>query len=333
MRRAEVAYGLRMARSISWLVASVVVTGCSHSYRTFYRDLRPVGSDVTAEYESVSAALPSCLDAPRTAALRRYDVLFVPGFMSDPATALGIYFEDHSAWLREIEVEQQVVAIESEAAPGQNAARIRSAIDGVDKPVLVVSHSKGGIDTLTALLGHAGLRARVAGWITIQTPFRGSPVADRYLTYSAYHGFYRGLLQLLGGSLASLESLGFKRRAAEYDAHAQQIDALLADLPTLAFASWQDDTWPWQGDTLFEPERDLMLKEMGVKNDGLVPVVSGALPGMELVAISGVDHLSSVVRNPLMEFDRRRSFQTLLLMLLGRLQPELACLPRHADAQ
>jgi len=60
-----------------------------------------------------------------------------------------------------------------------NAAAILEFLRSTDKQIIIVSHSKGGLDTLDALLGAPELwGVTVVGWVALQAPFYGSPVAD-----------------------------------------------------------------------------------------------------------------------------------------------------------
>ncbi len=61
-----------------------------------------------------------------------------------------------------------------------NGAAIAAYLRGLDnKRVTILSHSKGGLDTLQALLENRDLwGTTVTGWVALQAPFHGSPVAD-----------------------------------------------------------------------------------------------------------------------------------------------------------
>lgn len=71
--------------------------------------------------------------------------------------------------------------------------------------VVIVSHSKGGLDTLEALL-HPNARELLAdtvvGWVALQAPFYGSPVAD-----PAPSAINAVLLSAVGGNGESLDDL------------------------------------------------------------------------------------------------------------------------------
>jgi hypothetical protein len=62
----------------------------------------------------------------------------------------------------------------------KNGAAILDMLGKIgDRRVLIVSHSKGGLDTLEALIrADNPLRAKVHGWLSFQAPFSGTPFVD-----------------------------------------------------------------------------------------------------------------------------------------------------------
>jgi pimeloyl-ACP methyl ester carboxylesterase len=111
-----------------------------------------------------------------------------------------------------------------------NAAAIRALIRRTDKKVIFVTHSKGGLDTLHALLGAPELWARVSGWVALQSPFYGSPLADS--TSSPMDGV---LLKALGGGDAqALEDLKIETRTRYMQAHKSEIRKLTTRVPVIA---------------------------------------------------------------------------------------------------
>ena len=62
-----------------------------------------------------------------------------------------------------------------------NAALIIEGIRRSKERVVLISHSKGGTDTLEALTSQPELISKVAGWISLQTPFAGAEVAEKLI--------------------------------------------------------------------------------------------------------------------------------------------------------
>ncbi len=86
------------------------------------------------------------------------------------------------------------------------------------KQITIVSHSKGGLDTLEALLRPAAsdlLGDTVIGWVALQAPFYGSPVAD-----PAPSSINAVLLGVFNGNGESLDDLKTSARATYMAARA-----------------------------------------------------------------------------------------------------------------
>lgn len=284
--------------------------------------LPPAATDITAEYSRLFSSADQ-LSARDIGELRGLRVLFVSGFMTEPLLPGGEkgrisvprYFEEHLALLRSLGVDCAVASIESEASVADNAARLASQINASPKRVLLISHSKGGIDVLEALLAYPETRPRVRAVIALMSPFFGTPIADKVLagplSYSAAQ-----LLRMMGGDKQSLTDLTVARRAAYHARNSAAIEALTREVPFLCIAASKRDA-AWSYDTLLEPFRDYMLG-LALANDGLVPAASAVLPGGRYVLLDGMDHLASVIKVKAPVFDRPRFLGTVLKLSLTR---------------
>ena len=129
-------------------------------------------------------------------------------------------------------------AFDTSASVEHNAAALLTFLQRTKKEVIIVSHSKGSLDTLDALLGAPGLvGTRVIGWVAIQAPFHGSPVADS--TSTPVNGF---LLEALGGNGQSVEDLKTKVRRPYMEANKARIEALTARIPVISAYSTYEAT-------------------------------------------------------------------------------------------
>lgn len=248
--------------------------------------------------------------AAHVALLRRHKVLLVPGYFADLDPK---YFADHLHWLASLGVEAEKVAVRSRQSIAINAPIVAAAIRGSTKPVLLVTHSKGSVDALEALLAEPALRSKARGWISLQGAFGGSPIADWLLNGSLLDPATGiTILQFFGGSKESLEGLTVTASRERYSERTSAIEALLRAVPAVAFASSLDGPQS-RATGLLEISR-LLMSSRGVRSDGLVPPGSALLPGMDYVEVTGVDHIAPVM--PALEpFDRVRMTRALLLVM------------------
>lgn len=286
------------------------------------------GADLSAEYRNAWSAPDAAFTAANVERLKGCKVVFVPGFMANVYIVLGEtrvaeryrqlgYFDDQMYWLKSRGIEAERLDVQSEETPEHNAEIVAAAIAASAKPVILVTHSKGSLDSIEALVRHPELRGKVRGWLSIQGALLGSPVADfiadsRILTYK-----FRLLLRALGGNFGSLECLTTRASRERYERNKDGIAAILREIPFVAFASWKDSD-PKKTNTLMEFSRN-RIEKLGLKNDGLMPAQNSLLPGADYILAAGIDHTDTYM--PSYEtFDRVRFMKSLLAVLAPRLR-------------
>ncbi|MCX5792108.1 MAG: hypothetical protein NTY45_07820 [Elusimicrobia bacterium] len=285
------------------------------------------GRDLTEDYTRLLRAPDQGLGEVEKAELRKYKVLLVRGFLTGAYVEpfelfgrkinVGRYFKDQMAALDELGVEYALADIDSVMLPGHNAAKLAGEIRNCEKPVIIISHSDGGMYALQALVENPGLAARVRGFIPLQAPFNGTPVAVFVSGNRLLSAAMSKLLGHFGGTMAALESLKPDERGGYQRENSAAIAALVSRLNVLSFASWKAERHN-RFDTLLEFSRDLMLRS-GLDNDGLVPADSAVLAGSDYIKVEGVDHVVTVMSaDSILKFDRRAFTRALLAMTISR---------------
>ncbi len=286
-----------------------------------------VGRDLTPDFKSNWETIDRKLGEKETTGLRKYKVLLVRGFMTggyvEPFDILGRkiwigrYFSDQEKVLKELGIDFSMVDIDSVMPPEHNAAKVAADIRGSEKPVIIISHSDGGMYALQALVENPDLRAKVRGFVALQAPFRGSPIADYIRSSRVLSAAMSKVLGHFGGTIDSLNSLTQGERSGFQGNNQADIEAVISSVSIISLATFKPDE-PNKLDTLLEITRNLMLRR-GMENDGLVPTESAILPGTDFVKLSGLDHIAPVMNEDmLLKFDRARLTKTLLLLLLNK---------------
>lgn len=144
------------------------------------------------------------------------------------------------------------------------AQKIREIYNYYGEKVVVVAHSKGGIDTQSALV-HYGAFPYVSRVITLSTPHHGSQLAD--LAYSSWAGWLAGILGSKNDATYSLQTGYMAYFRSETDQHVN-----VNKNPIYTFGGTK---WGSFGSSLYWG--GLYLRPYG-SNDGAVTVNSSRLP-------------------------------------------------------
>ncbi|MCX5784162.1 MAG: hypothetical protein NTX59_00580 [Elusimicrobia bacterium] len=284
------------------------------------------GTEVTDKYNNFFENADKRFDAAAVKKLKNYKVIFVPGFLSDvdpsqlpiPGMALkpSQPFEEQMNWLKASGVDYERLSMTSESSVKANSSIVSAAIRASSRPVIIIGHSKGGLDTLEALISDRHLLGKVKGFVSLQSPFFGSPVADYVSSNNHLNNLAASLLLTLGGNKDSMVNLTCADRKPYMAANAAAIAEITAAIPVIAVATWKDSV-PGQIDTTLEPTRDFLLLQ-GIRSDGVVPVDSALLPGANLIKLSGLDHNVTVSPSRYINCDRVKFIKALLMTLFNR---------------
>ncbi|THF96481.1 hypothetical protein TEA_017077 [Camellia sinensis var. sinensis] len=135
-----------------------------------------------------------------------------------------LYFVNTKAYFSKMGLACHIAKIHSEASVEKNAREIKDYIEeiywGSGKRVLLLGHSKGGVDAAAALSMHwPDLKEKVAGLALAQSPYGGSPIASDILREGQLGDYVnvRKLMEILickviKGDMQALEDLTYEKR-------------------------------------------------------------------------------------------------------------------------
>lgn len=284
----------------------------------------PLYEDTLAQLEDLSPNTPFAKQMARD--LAPYTVIFVPGLFTDVyhflsrclrATKLPIStgpftsLEDQAEWLKSIGVDVFVAPMNYRGSVEENGREIVKAILQAPKDVLLISHSKGGVDILSGLLRYPayysqlwGRGGKVKGWISLQSPFMGTPYVELTLRNPVKSTGLRLLSHMgPGGTFDSFRDLSENHRGTFFSMYGHLVPELTASVPTIAVGVRMDfeKSSAAAGRKLSERsslsnsgkalQRHLLSQASPVYGtDGVVPTASCFLPGAENLVLEGLDH-------------------------------------------
>lgn len=147
--------------------------------------------------------------------------LLVPGLFSNHGP---LYFVNIKKSFSKMGLTCHIAKIHSEASVEKNAREIKDYIEeiywGSSKRVLLLGHSKGGVDAAAALSMYwTDLKDKVGGLVLAQSPYGGSPIASDILREGQLGDYVniRKLMETLickviKGDMQALEDLTYERR-------------------------------------------------------------------------------------------------------------------------
>lgn len=266
----------------------------------------PAVTDSTPRFNDLYAAAKSGQDTLPPDA-KNYVYLSVDGLYGN---ALPGYMAPNDDKLRSLGLDVRPVKLDTGAGVETNAQAIRDAIlaaSAQGKQVVLVAHSKGGVDSTAALSLYPELKSHVRAVVTLQSPFGGTPIASDIVECPELKSLVDGIAgSVLGASPDSLHDLTYDSRKAFLAAHPYP-----TDIPTVSLASSRRDP----GSLLFAPEEYQYLR-YGLKTDGLVPQLDAEIPGSQVVKLDNLDHADSTIDTPGDPYDAGALTEALVTLAL-----------------
>lgn len=249
-------------------------------------------------FEGSVAGVPVRL-VPEAAPPSDLIVLVVPGLSTNLWNQIGVeYLVENQSALTARGYPNRRLAINTEASVAENAAAIarevRAEVAG-GKRVLLLAHSKGGADTITALSdpANADLLPKVVGLIAIQPVYAGSPVADvvgsNLLIEAAAKAAFECLFPQVNasgtGSVSAVLDLQSASRQALLERHPYPVQAI----PTVTVRGHFQGRWKVTDPRRLKHRHPLckplvglqvfLEKRRHVQSDGMVSLPNQAIPG------------------------------------------------------
>lgn len=212
--------------------------------------------------------------------LKGYKFLLIPGLGHN-----NPYFDEVLASLQTVDPQAEVVDVAPFGSIAENAATVAAAIKRRGDKVILIGHSKGGLDLLQALQSDPSLSKRVEMIALLQTPYWGSPLGDSKLSLAVRDILaYLGVQKMVGSTHELLASISDSSRA--------NLPGLPASLTGKIYsvATSLDAADPRRSDPRF-----LVLPK---ESDGAVPLVHAIVPCTRYGVFKNMGHMDTVRARP-----------------------------------
>jgi len=334
---------MRFTGKSSVIGCFVFLAGFSHSAFAVenYTIAPPFGemqNDVTDTFQNLMHTKNINLDL---ATLQTFKIIFVPGLLADPVDDVYGYFKDEMTALKTLGLKQDSdfmmigpkQGFSGEQSIDTNLEVISSEVRASDRPVLLISHSKGSVDALAALVKYPDLRSKVKAWFSIQAPFWGSPIADAITPMPIDSTLLEGIIKLFHGTMASVSELRRPERRDFMNSNAAEITKVISQVKTISFASSKGFLFRMLA--LSAIDLGYCLPKYNCNGsfiDGLVEVDDALLPGTDYINVTGLDHLDTVLSVG-SDLDRQQFMRTMATMLLQSISSPFIKTSDHNSTQ
>lgn len=215
--------------------------------------------------------------------------VLVPGLFTEHHPG---YMNENEQRLKDLGLSTRRAPIDTDASVAANAKVVRDTVlqaakDG--KQVVLLGHSKGGVDAAAAMSLYPELKDHVRGVIAMQAPYGGTPVAQDIETCEKLAPVANSLItSLFKGDPKSLADLSYDSRERFLSDHPYP-----SEVPTLSLASASSSLL-----SLTAKSAGYMKLRYGIDSDGLVPKADAQIPGARVVLMDGLDHAPPCMSGP-----------------------------------
>jgi len=235
-------------------------------------------------------------------------VVMVPGLLAECVAGLSKVFADATANLEAQGYATGYIQTRGRQGSDANADIIRDAVMALPagETLILVTHSKGTVDTLEALAKYPALADRVAAVISVSGAVYGSPLADNVPGALVFLGHQMPLATCPPGeNVEAVESLRRSVRMAWFATH--RLPARVRFYSLAAFAQPPDVS------ALLTPFWS-SLAQTDPANDGLVVASDAVVPGSTLLGYPNADHLAVAMPFPASPLINRNDYPRAVLL-------------------
>lgn len=305
-----------------------------------FLSLSAFGADLTGEYERLYG---SELSSAELAKLAETEIVLIPGIGSETfvwedtrgSLDLSLLFKnsfgaqlDHYRHLG-IPVRRLWASSYSVQETIDEITATVEELRAKKKKALFITHSLGGLALLDFLTSEQDLR-NIQGILFLQSPFYGSPMATVYFENPYLARTILGpLLRYVNTSEDSVEYLSLEFRRNHMKPREKKLGRIFARIPALTLGTTTLGHRSLMASTANVIAYGCLVHSFGAcrskkifpgpysNSDGMVPLESSRLPGVDHIVVDGVDHGETLQAMPFKSVNRVQLTDAALRVLLN----------------
>ena len=221
-------------------------------------------------------------ESPLPANANDFVYVFVGGLYTEHFPG---YMRDNLARLESRGLTTRRVELDTDAGVRTNADSVRDAILAAaretGKKVVLIGHSKGGVDAAAALALYPELKEHIRVNVAMQSPYGGTPIAQDIQGCPRLRNLTDGFVRnVWGGSPESMRDLTYTNRRAFIEANPYP-----TDIPTVSLATSRTSFGTVMRKTML-----YLQMRYGLGSDGLVVREDAVIPGSAAILLDDMDH-------------------------------------------
>lgn len=244
----------------------------------------PPTTDSTASFKDAHAKAKAGT-SPLPANAGEFTYVLVGGLYTEHFPG---YMRDDVARLESRGLNVRRVDLDTDAGVATNAAAVRDAVlkaaRETGKKVVLLGHSKGGVDATAALSLYPELKPHVKVMIAMQSPYGGTPIAQDIQGCPRLRDLTDNFVKRVwSGSADSMKDLTYDSRRAFLAAN-----PFPSDVPVISLASSRTSFG-----TVMRKSLVYLQMRYGGSSDGLVIPSDAIVPGGRAITLDDMDHAES----------------------------------------
>lgn len=248
------------------------------------------GKDLTNIFQTLcqESRRNNFISLPKKA--QKYKYFLIPGLFTNNYGSK--YMEDNISHLQKIGLDVTKINIDTGATIEKNCETIRDYILGEKKKIVIIGHSKGGVDAATSIAKY-NLYDHIHSLILVQSPWLGTPIAEEAETNPFISAMINIAAYIFNADKKAVLDLKYMERENLIKKYPLDINKI----KIICLSS----TIETKSSLLFAMIEYLKMK-YGEKNDGIVCQKDALIPGCNYIKLNNVDHFETVFllggRNP-----------------------------------